>query len=262
MDMIGPERIYRHDYGGRIAVALLTLVVVVPVLIIAFNDSPPSVVGMVIGTGVLAIGAMAFVWISKLQLLVSERGVRRDTMLGSVELAWDEIVEYRYHIVSNQGAMFHVGGLIGWLIMSAVQKRRKAALNFDLRLIGRGQAIAITASYAKAQELKNALIGKLHARMLPSYRDKLARHEPIDFGPLTLTGDSLRFKKVAVPLGEITTIDLTGMALVVKKQGKLFPAVSLASNKIPNVLALIEVLQEAIQRYAGRPLPPEAVRVY
>lgn len=262
MDMIGPERTYRHGYGGRVAVALLTLVIVVPAVIIALNESPPNVVAMGIAIGTFALGAFGFVWISKVQLLVSERKLRRDTMFGSVEMTWDEIVEYRYRILSNQGAMFHAGGLIGMLIMSAVQKRRKAALNFDLRLVGQSEKIAITASYAKAQELKNAVIGKLHARMLPSYREKLARLEPIEFGPVTLASDSLRFKKAVVPLGEITSIDLTGLPLVVKKEGKLFAAVSVPSNKVPNVLALIEILQEAIQRRAGRPLPPEAVKVY
>ncbi|HYM61103.1 MAG TPA: DUF6585 family protein [Thermoanaerobaculia bacterium] len=262
MDMIGPERVYRHGYGGRVAVGLVTVVIIAIAVAVALDESPLNVVAMTIAIVAFALGAFGFVWLSKVQLLVNERGIRRDTMFGSVEMTWDEIVEYRYRILSNQAAMFHAGGVIGWLIVAMMQKKRKAALNFDLRLVGRGEAIAVTATYAKAQEIKNLLLGKLHARMLPAFREKLVRLEPVEFGPVTLTGDSLRFKKISVPLSEITTIDLTGLALVIKKEGKLFAALTVASNKVPNVLALIEILQEAIQRRAGRPLPPEAVKVY
>ena len=64
------------------------------------------------------------------------------------------------------------------------------------------------------------------------------------FGPLRLTLRDIQWKaKDPVPLGELMSADIAGQHLRIRKKGKMLSLVTVRSDKVPNVLLLLETME-------------------
>ncbi len=64
------------------------------------------------------------------------------------------------------------------------------------------------------------------------------------FGQLRLSAREIQWKsKDPIPLSEVAYAELAGQNLTIKKAGKLFSIVSVRSDKVPNVLLLLESME-------------------
>jgi hypothetical protein len=246
----------------RLGVLLLFAFAIAICLAIAFSNTP-IVMGALYTAGALAaIYILIAVAIGKTQIVTSPIGIRRDSMFGTKQISWDQIAEYRYRILSgNAGAH---GGLIAAAIVSAMEKKRGKAMSFQLVLKGAdGTKLTVTSNYKDAHRLRDTVIERIHPRIIKECRALLERQQPVVFGPLVLKTDGIAFKKKdPVPLGEIAKIDLTTAKLRIKRTGKMFDAISVGSEQVPNVMAFVQLAMETTEKRTMRPMAADTVRMY
>jgi hypothetical protein len=260
-DLVYGERKFGQTYAIRI---LLTLLLFGPLLLawVVVDKPNPSGHPVLSGISVVVVVCYIVLWvtISKAVLTITDQGVRRESILGVQEIPWSQINETRYLVRPIRiGAHF---GLIGALVSAASSK--SASANLVLTLIASdGKRLRVTSNFQRAKEAIGIIFGRVLPQMVAAARAKVQRGETVAFGQLVLSATNVTWKGgPPIPVSEISGAEIVGSNLRLKRTGKWFSAVSVRSDKIPNVLVFLEVLESvAPQSRSGEIDPLARVRV-
>ena len=234
------ERRFGAAYTARIFLALVTLGVLVG-LWAAQNKMgtsvPPSLVWISIGLMLAVVG----MWIAlgKSVLIINDAGVRRESILGQQEITWSQIAETRYRVVPVNVYMHF--GLIGALVAMSSKSNRA---HLTLELIGQDRKkLKVTSSFRKAEEAIGIILSRIIPPMVQNTKARLQRGETVQFGGIGLSATAVSWKGSSIPVSEIITAELVRSNLQIKRRGKWLSAVSVKSDRVPDVLVFLEVLE-------------------
>jgi hypothetical protein len=252
-------------YGERRFGAAYTLKLLVALGVLGFlvgmwatQDDPrtashPTLVW--VSVAVVLAGVGLWVVIGKSALIISDSGVRRESLFGQQEMAWSQVAETRYQVVPVNVYMHF--GLVGALIAMSSKKSSRAQLT--LELVSREQKkLKVTSNYRNAEEAIGIILGRLMPPMVQNVKNRLQRGETVHFGGLGLSATAVIWKGTSIPVGEITKAELAGASLQIKRQGKWLSAVSVRSNKVPDVLVFLEVLESLAPQIKSAVVDPLA----
>lgn len=203
---------------------------------------------------VLFTVALWFV-LGKSNLVIGDSGVRKESLFGQQEMTWSQIAETRYQVVPvNVYAHF---GLIGALIAMSSKKSSRAQLS--LELIARDQKkLKVTSNYRHADEAIGIILSRIMPAMVQSVKSRVQRGETVQFGGVGLSATAVTWKGNSIPVSEITKAELAGSNLQIKRQGKWLSAISVRSNKVPDVLVFLEVLESLAPQIKSTGVDPLA----
>ena len=103
--------------------------------------------------------------------------------------------------------------------------------------------LKVTSNYQRVDEAIGMMLSRLLPPMIETVKSRLQRGETVQFGDLGLSVAAVIWKGNSIPVAEITKAELAGSNLQIKRQGKWLSAVTVRSNKIPDVLVFLEVLE-------------------
>jgi Family of unknown function (DUF6585) len=235
------ERAFRQTYAIRLLLALLILGPVFAAWAMTGEPKPAAhPVLLWISLAVFIVYGFLWIAIGKTVLTISEQGVRRDSVFSTEEMPWSQISETRY-VVKPIRASAHFG-LIGALVSTL---GKSSAVNLTLTLISSdGQRIRITSNFQRAKEAAGVILGRILPPMVSAARSKLQRGETLSFGQLGLSATSVKWKQQApIPLAQLSSAEIVGTDLRLKRPGKWMSAVRVRSDKIPNVLVFLELVE-------------------
>lgn len=242
-----PRRVFRQTVVLRLLLGLLFLLPAAFFLFAAFENRPIEPVPLVIGVVLLAIYAGLWVAIGKTTVTVYREGVRRSSVLGSRELLWSEIAEYRFRVIPVQTG----GGVLGWMLTQAVQAavtaaKGKPARSLKLTLVGRERkSIKVTSNFQSAEQAIDMIVQEIHERLKPELKRRLANGQEVSFGPLGLSLRGVSWKgKEKVPVMEIGKAEISRRKLRIRRKGKMLDALAVDAQKIPNVLLAVELIED------------------
>jgi hypothetical protein len=249
------ERRFGAAYTARIVLALAVLGLVVGLW--ASQDDPrvsahPNLLWVSIG--LIFIVAALWVVLGKSVLIINDSGVRRESVLGQQEIAWSQIMETRYRVVPiNVYAHF---GLIG-AVLAMSSKSSRAQLT--LELIGHDRKkLKVTSNFRKADEAIGIVLSRIMPRMVQNTKAGVQRGETVQFGGIGLSATAVIWKGASIPISQITKAELVGSNLQIKRQGKWLNAVSVRSDKVPDVLVFLETLESLAPQIKATGVDPLA----
>jgi hypothetical protein len=252
-------------YGEHRFGAAYTIRMVLAVVVLAFvgglwgsqNDPRIEAHPTLLWISLALVAATVGLWIimGKNTLIINDSGVRRESPFSQQEMTWSLVAETRYQVVPvNVYAHF---GLIGALIAMSSKKSSRAQLT--LELIGRDRKkLKVSSFYRNADEAIGIILGRLMPPVVQSAKNGIQRGETVQFGPLGLSATAVMWKGTSIPVREITKAELAGSHLQIKRTGKWLSAVSVRSNKVPDVLALLEVLESLAPQIKSMGVDPLA----
>lgn len=249
------ERRFGAAYTVRIVLALVVVGLLAGLW--ASQDDPrvashPTLMWISIGL----VGAVAALWIAlgKAALTISDSGVRYESMFGQQEMAWSQIAETRYRVIPvNVYAHF---GLLGALVAMAGKSGRA---QLSLELIGNdGKKLKVTSNVRDASEAIGIILGRVLPPITESVKARLQRGETVQFGGLGLSSTTVTWKKISLPVSQITKAELVRSNLQIKKTGKWIAAISVRSDKVPNVLVFLEALESLAPQVKSTAIDPLA----
>jgi len=246
-------------FGAAYTVRILTALGVLSVLVGLWagqdaprNSSHPALIWISIGL----VGAFAALWIAlgKTVLIISDSGVRRESVLGQQELAWSQITETRYRVTPIN--MYGHFGLLGALLAMSSKSGR---VQLTLELISSdGKKLKVTSNFRNASDAIGIILGRILPPMVQSVKTRLQRGETVQFGGIGLSATAVTWKNNSIPVSQITQAQLAGSNLQVKREGKWLAAISVRSDKVPNVLVFLEVLESLVPQVKSTGIDPLA----
>ena len=241
---------------GRVLLALGVLVAILVVWGMAENPNPSANPGLMWITAALAIaGVIAWIAIGKTVLTINEQGVRRESVLGVQEIPWSQIQETRYRVIPiNLYAHF---GLIGALL---AMRSKSANANLSLELISTdGKRLKVTSNFQNAKEAIGLILTRILPPMVKAAQASLQHGQTVKFGDMVLSATQVTWKnKTTIPVSEIEKAEIVGGNLQLKRKGKWFSAVSVRSDKVPNVLVFLEALESLAPQIKSTGIDPLA----
>jgi Bacterial PH domain len=252
-------------YGERRFGAAYTARIIVVLVVFGFlagmgaSQDDPRVTAhptlMWISVALVLAGIGVWIALGKSAVVISDSGVRRESLFGQQEVAWSQIAETRYQVVPiNVYAHF---GLIGALI--AMTSKKSARAHLTLELIDRDRKkLKVTSNYQHADEAIGMILSRLLPPMVQNVKSNVQRGETVQFGDLGLSATAVIWKGNSIPITEITKAELAGSNLQLKRQGKWLSAVSVRSNKVPDVLVFLEVLESLAPQIKSMGVDPLA----
>jgi hypothetical protein len=245
------ERRFGAAYTARVFLSLGVLGLLIGLWIDDPNFSAhPQLTWISIGL----VAAVAALWIvlGKTVLIINVSGVRHESAFGQQEMAWSQIAETRYRVVPIH--IYGHFGLIGALIAMS-SKSGRAQLTLTL-ISNDGKKLKVTSNYRNASEAIGLILGKILPPKVQSVKARLQRGETVPFGGIGLSATAVTWKKNSIPLSEITKAELVRGNLQLKRQGKWLTAISVRSDKVPDVLAFFEVLESLAPQVKSTGIDP------
>jgi hypothetical protein len=249
------ERRFGAAYTGRIVLALGVVGLVVG-LWAADDDLRSSADPNLVWVSIGLIATVVALWVvlGKSALIINDSGVRRESVLGQQEIAWSQIMETRYRVVPiNVYAHF---GLIG-AALAASSKAGMAQLTLELISQDR-KKLKVTSNFRNADEAIGIILGRIMPPMVQSTKARLQRGETVQFGGIGLSATTVTWKGVSIPVSEITKAELVRSNLQIKRQGKWLSAISVRSDKVPDVLVFLETLESLAPQMKSTGIDPLA----
>jgi Family of unknown function (DUF6585) len=249
------ERRFEAAYTARIVLALVALG-----LLGGFwaaqnktaTPAPPALLWISIAVMV----AVAGLWIAlgKSVLIINDAGVRRESVLGQQEITWGQIAETRYRVIPiNVYAHF---GLIGALLAMSSKSSRA---QLSLELIGQDRKkLKVTSTFQKAEEAIGIILSRILPPMVQNAKAKVQRGETVRFGGIGLSSAAVSWKGSSIPVSEIIKAELVRSNLQIKRRGKWLNAISVRSDKVPDVLVFLEVLESLAPHVKSTGIDPLA----
>jgi hypothetical protein len=240
-DLSFGQRQFRKTYNLRLALAVLTVALLYAGWF--FMGEPALEVNsaffwMVVAAVLLNIAACIAIGSSVLTL--SDRGIRRESIFGAEEIPWEQIVETRYRAKPTRRKA--PVGLFG-LLVAALRKPLRIKMRFTV-LGADGTQISISESDRYTREAIGIVLGRIIPPLTASVRGALSRGETVFFGQLALSPAGVAWKdRAPVPLEAITRAEIVGRNLKIRSSGNWISAIRVRSDKIPNVLVFLEVLE-------------------
>jgi hypothetical protein len=179
--------------------------------------------------------------IGRTVITIHDEGVRRKTLLGTKELNWHQVREYRFVVMPVP--VRSAGG--GALVEFDPDAGGSSGRSIFLTLIGEdGVKIPLTSALKGAAVAVATIVATLHDRMRPKVQSEIGS-TGARFGPLRLSTRELQWKqRDPVPLSELSKVEIAGTKLRVRKKGKMLSFVSVRSDKVPNVLLFLEMMKK------------------
>jgi hypothetical protein len=248
------ERRFGAAYTVRILAALGALGVLVGLW--ASQPSRTSPHPALIWISVAVVGASVALWIllGKTALTINDFGVRRESVFGQEELAWSQIAETRYRVTPiNVYAHF---GLLGALLAMS-SKSTNAQLSLEL-ISTDGKKLKVTSAIRDASEAIGLVLARVMPPMVQNVKARLQRGETVQFGGVGLSAVAVTWKKNSIPLTQITKAEILRSNLQVKREGKWLAVINVRSDKVPNVLVFLEVLESLAPQVKSTGVDPMA----
>jgi hypothetical protein len=249
------ERRFGAAYSVRIVSSLVVLGFLVG-LWLSQDDPRPASHPTLLWVSVGIFGALAAFWIlfGKNTLTISDAGVRRESAFGQQEMLWSQIAETRYR-VTPVNVYGHLG-LIGY-ILSLSSKSGPAQLSLEL-ISSDGRKLKVTSAFRDASDAIGTILTRILPPMVQSVKARLQRGETVQFGGLGLSATTVTWKNQSIPVTQITKAELVRTNLTVKREGKWLAAISVRSDKVPNVLVFLEVLESMAPQVKSTGIDPLA----
>jgi hypothetical protein len=249
-----------HKFGpsllGRVLLAAGVLVAIFLVWGMAENPNPSANPELIWISAALAIaGVIAWIAIGKTALTVNEQGVRRESVFGVQEIPWSQIQETRYRVIPiNLYAHF---GLIGAVL---AMRSKSANANLTLELISTdGKRLKVTSNFQNAKDAIGLVLTRILPSMVKAAQASLQHGQTVKFGDMVLSATQVTWKnKTTIPVSEIEKAEIVGGNLQLKRKGKWFSAVSVRSDKVPNVLVFLEALESLAPQIKSTGIDPLA----
>src|SRR5215469_967342 len=203
------------------------------------------------------VGALATFWVlfGKNTLTISDAGIRRESAFSQQEMAWGQITETRYRVTPiNVYAHF---GLVGYFLAMSSSKSGRAQLSLEL-ISGDGKKLKVTSIFRDAAEAIGIILARVNPPMVQSVKTRIQRGETIQFGGIGLSATMVTWKSQTIPVTQITKAELVRTNLMVKREGKWIAAISVRSDKVPNVLVFLEVLESLAPQVKSTGIDPLA----
>jgi hypothetical protein len=244
-------------FGAAYTIRVFAALAILGLLIGLWADDPntashPELMWVSIGL----VAAVAAMWIvlGKTILIINDSGVRRESVLGQQEMAWSQIAETRYRVVPIN--IYGHFGLIGALL---AMSNKSGRVQLTLTLIGSdGKKLKVTSNFRNASEAIGMILGKILPPKVQSVKARLQRGETVRFGGIGLSATAVSWKNNSLPVSEITKAELVRGNLQIKRQGKWLSAISVRSDKVPDVLAFFEVLESLAPQVKSTGIDPLA----
>src|SRR5258708_34282322 len=218
----------------------------------AATPAPPALLWV----SVAVMFAVAGLWIAlgKTVLIINDSGVRRESILGQQEITWSQIAETRYRVVPiNIYAHF---GLIGALLAMSSKSGR---VQLTLELIGQDRKkLKVTSNFRKAEEAIGIILSRILPPMVQNTKARLQRGETVQFGGIGLSAAAVSWKGSSIPVSAITNAELVRTNLQINRLGKWLSAISVRSDKVPDVLVFLEVLESLAPQVKSTGIDPLA----
>jgi hypothetical protein len=249
------ERRFGAAYIVRIFVALGVLGLIV--LLWAVQDDPnPSAHPILIWISIGLMFAAGALWVAlgKTVLIINDCGVRRESILGQQEIAWSQIAETRYCVVPIN--MYAHLGLIG-AVLAMSSKSGRAQLTLELISPDR-KKLKVTSNFQNGDEAIGIILGRIMPPMVQNTKARLQRGETVQFGGVGLSSTAVNWKGTSIPVSEITKAELVRSNLQIKRREKWRSAISVRSDKIPDVLVFLEVLESLAPQFKSTGIDPLA----
>ena len=132
-------------------------------------------------------------------------------------------------------------------------------VNLTLELIGQDRKkLKVTSNFQKAEEAIGIILGRILPPMVQNTKAKLGRGEIVQFGGIGLSATAVSWKGSSIPVSEITQASLVRSNLQIKRQGKWLSAISVRSDKVPDVLVFLEVLESVAPQVNSTGIDPLA----
>ena len=253
-----------HKFGQTWAIRALLALVMLGFLAgmwVSVDDPNPAShpTLLLISLGVVLAYAGLCLVIGKQVLTISDQGVRRESMFGEQTIAWSQISETRYNVTPIQLAAHF--GLVGALV-SMLSKSSSANLTLTVVAVD-GKRIKVNSNFKNAKEAIGLILSKIVPAWVAAARAQIGRGETVRFGDLALSATALTWKKQApIPVADLSRAEIVGRYLQVSRTGKWLSAIKVRSDKIPNVLVFLEVLDAIAPQLKSTGIDPLArVRV-
>ncbi|MBZ5722544.1 MAG: hypothetical protein LAO03_19575 [Acidobacteriia bacterium] len=250
------ERKFAQTYASR---ALLGVLMLGGLMVAWATVDQPDISSHLtlvwISAAVVLAYAALWIAIGKTVLTISDQGVRRESIFGVQEIFWSQITETRYVVTPVRLAVHF--GLIGALIAAS---RKTSPVNLDLTLVSNeGKRLKVTSSFQKAKEAVGAIFGRILPPMVAAVRARIQRGETVNFGQLALSAINLTWKKQPpVLLQDLASAQILGTRLRIKREGKWASVVNVRSDKVPDVLVFLEVLETLAPQLKSTEVDPLA----
>lgn len=231
---------YRQTASLRVALVIIFAIPIVIMAAMAFDTTPPSTALLGVAGGLVGVLIALCVAIGKTVVTIHQEGVRRVSIFGTTDIEWKDVREYRYRVAP----VYHGGGLLGAIIIAALSRGRRGVNLFFTLIANDGRKLKIDSNFKNADEA----IGQILARIHPALQQKV--DQTIDrggavFGNVKLSRRTIQWKnKEALALSDITTAEIRSSKLSIRRKGKMLDAISAPSHKVPNVLLLLENMEQ------------------
>ena len=248
------ERRFGAAYTARIILALAAVGLVMGLWATQNKATPAPPALLWISVGVMVGVAGLWIALGKTVLTINDSGVRRESILGQQEISWSQIAETRYRVVPiNVYAHF---GLIGALLAMSSKSNRA---HLTLELIGQDRnKLKVSSIFRKAEEAIGIILSRILPPMVQNTKARLQRGETVQFGGIGLSATAVSWKGASIPVSEITKAELVRSNLQIKRQGKWLSAISVRSDKVPDVLVFLEVLESLAPQVKSTGVDPLA----
>jgi hypothetical protein len=249
------ERRFGAAYSVRILAGLAVLGLLVG-LWVAQDDPRPASHPTLVWVSVGIVGALAAFWVlfGKSTLTLNDAGIRRESVFGQQEMAWSQITEMRYRVTPVN--VYGHFGLIGYIL---AMSSKSGAAQLSLELVDSdGKKLKVTSIFRNASDAIGIILARILPPMVQSVKARLQRGETVQFGGLGLSATTVTWKNQSIPVTQITKAELLRTNLTVKREGKWLAAISVRSDKVPNVLVFLEVLESLAPQVKSTGIDPLA----
>lgn len=249
------ERRFGAAYFVRIITALVVLGFLVG-LWASQNDPRPAAhpTLMWLSLGIVAAFAVFCVLFGKNTLTINDAGVRRESAFGLQEMAWSQIVETRYRVTPIN--VYGHFGLVGYFL---AMSSKSGHAQFSLELISAdGKKLKVTSTFRDVSDAIGLILARILPPMVQNVKARLQRGETVQFGGIGLSATAVTWKNNSIPVAQITKAELLRTNLMVKREGKWMAAISVRSDKIPNVLVFLDVLESLAPQVKSSGIDPLA----
>ena len=243
---------YRMTYIWRI-VSLITFLPLGVLLIFAYlgeKDMGNPISPVWIGSGVLFILAVVFVWVYgfKKKVTLTQDGISEATMFGNKHISFNKETEFRHHSIPIHGSsrllIFRGAGLAMAGVGKALErfKGEEATTHINVSVSDGKKKIKLSSNLKNISQLRDELIAIEFNDIFPQLAEQYERGEKISFGPFSLDNEQLSIKKHAVRTDQLDAITLENGRLVLRTKAsrKLFAQVK--TQDIPNIHSFISLL--------------------
>jgi|SRR5689334_19894264 len=248
------ERRFGAAYSVRIFVTLGVLGFMLALW--ASHNDPRTAHPERLWISAILLVALAVLWIAmgKTALIINDFGVRRESVFGQQEIAWSQITETRYRVVPVN--LYGHLGLIG-AVVALSGKAGSAQLTLELISPDR-KKLKVTSQIRRADQAIGIILGRIMPPMVQNIKARLQRGETVAFGGIGLSATAITWKGNSFPVSEIAKAELVRSNLQIKRQGKWLAAISVRSDKVPDVLVFLEVLESLAPQIRATGIDPLA----